>query len=213
MDSILNEKNELAERRVNTFEDIGLNEQPRFIESKKNQKKIISTEDGLKKSIVIRLQDQQLQELRDDGMCLSMHQPYASLLIAGIKKHEGRSWYSPYRGRLWIHAASKQPNELEIKEIETFYKCFYANSKIEFPSSYPTSCLLGYVNFVDCLNSKTYKTNYPMGESDSEFVFIVENPKELVVKIPISGQHKIFKLDKKVHATAKNTSVAYVDDL
>lgn len=30
--------------------------------------------------------------------CMSMHQPWASLLVAGIKKHEGRSWYSSHRG-------------------------------------------------------------------------------------------------------------------
>ena len=39
-----------------------------------------------------RLQDKQLLEMSDPGVCLSMHQPWASLLIAGIKKDEGRSW-------------------------------------------------------------------------------------------------------------------------
>ena len=39
-----------------------------------------------------RLQDRELQEMSDQGKCLSMHQPWASLLIAGVKKHEGRTW-------------------------------------------------------------------------------------------------------------------------
>lgn len=39
-----------------------------------------------------RLQDKQLLEMSDPGMCLSMHQPWASLLVQGIKKDEGRSW-------------------------------------------------------------------------------------------------------------------------
>lgn len=30
--------------------------------------------------------NEQLHEIVDAGMCLSMHQPYASLLIAGIKR-------------------------------------------------------------------------------------------------------------------------------
>lgn len=34
----------------------------------------------------VRLQDRALQEMRDDGMCLSMHQPWATLLVAGIKR-------------------------------------------------------------------------------------------------------------------------------
>ena len=33
----------------------------------------------------LRLQDKELQEVVDNGMCLSMHQPWASLLTHGIK--------------------------------------------------------------------------------------------------------------------------------
>jgi hypothetical protein len=29
--------------------------------------------------------------------------------------------------------------------------------KIEFPSSYPTSCLLGYVDLTDCIQEDSYK--------------------------------------------------------
>lgn len=35
----------------------------------------------------LRLQDKGLQEVVDGGMCLSMHQPWASLLVAGIKMY------------------------------------------------------------------------------------------------------------------------------
>ncbi len=38
-------------------------------------------------------------EMTDQGLCLSMHQPHASLLVAGLKVHEGRTWYSAHRGR------------------------------------------------------------------------------------------------------------------
>ena len=106
---------------------------------------------------MLRLQDQALQEMKDDGMCLSMHQPWASLLVMGIKKHEGRTWYTPYRGRLWIHAGSKQPDDCSIKEMESFYKVSYSNPNIKFPSAYPTSCLLGYIDLTDCLSADVYK--------------------------------------------------------
>lgn len=32
-----------------------------------------------------RIQDKEYLEMFDQGLCLSMHQPYASLLMAGIK--------------------------------------------------------------------------------------------------------------------------------
>ena len=33
----------------------------------------------------LRIQDKELLEMSDEGMCLSMHQPWASLLVQGIK--------------------------------------------------------------------------------------------------------------------------------
>ena len=36
-------------------------------------------------SLHMRVQDRELIEMIDDGYCLSMHQPWASLLVAGIK--------------------------------------------------------------------------------------------------------------------------------
>ena len=44
---------------------------------------------GQKNKPVFRLQDKSLQEMRDDGVCLSMHQPWATLLIVGIKRWVG----------------------------------------------------------------------------------------------------------------------------
>ena len=69
----------------------------------------------------MRIQDSNLQVMRDDGWCLSMHQPWASYLVTGIKLHEGRTWYSPHRGRLWIHAASKVPSDDEIAAVQQMY--------------------------------------------------------------------------------------------
>lgn len=40
----------------------------------------------------------------DKMICLTMHQPWASLLVHGIKRVEGRGWNTDFRGRLWIHA-------------------------------------------------------------------------------------------------------------
>lgn len=37
-------------------------------------------------------------------------------------RHEGRSWYTSHRGRLWIHAAAKEPDQETIISMEEFYK-------------------------------------------------------------------------------------------
>lgn len=72
-----------------------------------------------------RVQDKELLEVSDMKKCMSMHQPWASLLIAGIKKHEGRSWYTSHRGRLWIAATAKPVDPDEVKSMQNFYrKCY-----------------------------------------------------------------------------------------
>lgn len=48
--------------------------------------------------------------MRDRGpkpgdYCLSVRQPFASLIVDGYKPVENRSWKTDYRGPVWIHAA------------------------------------------------------------------------------------------------------------
>ncbi|KAI3377421.1 hypothetical protein L3Q82_008611, partial [Scortum barcoo] len=157
----------------------------------------------------LRLQDKELQEMSDGGWCLSMHQPWASLLVKGIKRVEGRTWYSSHRGRLWIAAAAKKPTPQEIAEVEAMYRHIYKKEP-RFPKDYPTGCLLGCVNMTDCLSQEQFRQQellivieanstvfifkqFPntCEESASPFVFICTNPQELLVKFPMKGKHKI----------------------
>ena len=136
------------------------------------------------------------------GWCLSMHQPYASLLIAGIKKHEGRNWFHSHRGRLWIHAGAKQPTQEEKENVLRAYRHI---SPIELPSSmeFSTGVLLGCVDITDCLPQSKYREMFPHGEISDPYVFICEHPHKLRAKFPMKGGAKIFKLDTKLHNVAR----------
>lgn len=105
----------------------------------------------------MRLQDRALQEMGDRGQCLSMHQPWASLLVTGVKRAEGRTWYAVHRGRLWIAAAAQQPTPDEIQAAEDLYRRLYGENEVWFPSDYPVGCLLGCVDMVDCLPQDEYR--------------------------------------------------------
>ena len=67
------------------------------------------------------------------------------------------------------------------------------DNKIEFPKNLPVSCLLGCVDVTDVLAQEEYRDRYPKGESNSPFVFVCQNPHELMIKFPMTGQHKICK--------------------
>ncbi|XP_053678379.1 activating signal cointegrator 1 [Anopheles nili] len=152
--------------------------------------------------IYSRVQDKEFLEMSDQRHCLSMHQPWASLLVAGIKRHEGRTWYSSHRGRLWIAATAKPVCPETVRELEAFYRQHYNDEKIEFPTQYPSGCLLGCVSVQDCLPQEEYRKQHPSGESDSPFVFVCSVPQTLPVQFPIKGEHKIYMLDSKIHQAA-----------
>ncbi|KAJ1530934.1 hypothetical protein ONE63_005771 [Megalurothrips usitatus] len=152
-----------------------------------------------------RVQDKEFLEMTDSGRCLSMHQPWASLLIVGIKLHEGRNWYSPHRGRLWIAAAAKEPDLQEIRACENAIRLLRGGENLHFPEHYPVGCLLGCVTVTDCLAQEEYRLKYPNGESESPFVFICEDPVALPVRFPMQGQHKIYSLDSKIHSAAQKS--------
>ena len=141
-------------------------------------------------------------------------------------RHEGRTWYSSHRGRLWIASTVKDPLPEEIKQLENFYKTLYGKTDLAFPQNYPVGCLLGCVEVVDVLPQEEYRVQHPNGESESPYVFVCENPHELFIKFPNKGQHKICKfsyfltftlsckliylfvtdkLDPAVHQTAKKS--------
>ncbi|EDV23470.1 uncharacterized protein TRIADDRAFT_58126 [Trichoplax adhaerens] len=184
----------------------------KFVSIGKHQKKISEpVKSGLKvpSKAKFRLQDRELQEVTDKGLCLSMHQPWASLLIRGIKVHEGRTWYASHRGRLWIASTSKDCEKSDIEALEDMYRVRYSGVDLDFPDSYPAGCLLGCVDVLDCLDQNEYQEKYPDGESESPYVFIVASPLELYVKFPVKGQHKIWKLESQLHNQAK-TGVSFL---
>ncbi|KAL5798609.1 hypothetical protein ACOSQ2_003429 [Xanthoceras sorbifolium] len=142
--------------------------------------------------------------------CLTMHQPWASLLVYGIKRIEGRSWPAPFTGCLWIHAASKVPEEATIKAMEDFYREIYAVNGVtdlNFPEHYPVSRLLGCVDVVGCLRCEELASweVLPEGvrlEGQTDFCWLCENPQRLLVPFEMRGYQRVYNLEKKLYESA-----------
>ncbi|CAL5413557.1 unnamed protein product [Camellia sinensis] len=142
--------------------------------------------------------------------CLTMHQPWASLLVHGIKRIEGRSWHSPIRGRLWIHAAGKVPDPATIKAMEDFYREIYAVNGItdlKFPEHYPISRLLGCVEVVGCVTREKLVCweELPEGvrlEGQTDYCWLCEQPQKLIVPFEMRGFQGVYNLEKKIYEAA-----------
>uniref|UniRef100_A0A7S4RE98 Fe2OG dioxygenase domain-containing protein n=1 Tax=Alexandrium monilatum TaxID=311494 RepID=A0A7S4RE98_9DINO len=151
----------------------------------------------------------------DTGQCLSMHQPWASLLVHGFKRAEGRSWKTDHRGRLWIHAAAKQPDQFEVDTLEQQYKSIYEARGIPTPplpsqsGGYPTSALLGCVDVEEVWTNEQYMEvlrshpAMPEEENSNEHIFWCLRPRRLVVPLRMGGESLIWRLPKPQLAAAQ----------
>ncbi|CAK91611.1 unnamed protein product (macronuclear) [Paramecium tetraurelia] len=143
--------------------------------------------------------DEQFFKVEDGIGCLSMHQPWAQLVVEGFKRIEGRMWGTNYKGPLWIHAGAKQPETELISAIEHQYSQLYGNlnNVPPFPARYPTGVLIGVVDMVGYVRAAEYNKIVPkeqQEEGDTEFKFVFRNPRKLLIPIQMRGSNNIFKL-------------------
>lgn len=144
---------------------------------------------------------------------LSLWQPLASFLAHGIQRVEGRGWSTEFRGPLWIHAGSKQPSAEEIGKWEELYREVHAmdgTKDFRLPERYPTSALVGLVEVVDVIPAADFRAwrSLPPGTTHegrchgSGHLFLVEKHRCLPVPLKMSGQHKLWRLDRKTASDA-----------
>jgi hypothetical protein len=93
---------------------------------------------------------------------LTIKQPWAGLIISGVKDIENRSWKTNYRGRIYVHAAQKpvpmngDDNGFMPPSIEAHKQLFklHPTSEGRWPdilAAYPNSCIIGEVDIIDCV--------------------------------------------------------------
>ena len=103
--------------------------------------------------------------------CLSIRQPYASAIMAGLKTEEFRSWPTDHRGPLVIHASSN-----------TDRAAFTDYPELD-PADCPNGVLLGVVDLVACKDECVW------------FNWIVKRPRLLPEPIPYKGKLRLFDVD------------------
>ncbi|KAK9809140.1 hypothetical protein WJX72_010006 [[Myrmecia] bisecta] len=137
--------------------------------------------------------------------CLSLHQPWASLLVYGIKRIEGRGWPTNHRGRVWIHSTTRRPTSEEVQELEDFYRMVHRQEGREpvFPKRYPTSVLLGCVDVVDCLMAEQVEAWSGLPESikmeiGSPYCYLCEVPRKVPVHQSMRGWPKMWNIPEDV---------------
>jgi ASCH domain-containing protein len=119
--------------------------------------------------------------------CLSLRQPYASLIVSGIKTIETRTWKTNYRGKILIHAALKPielPKQFQARVKEINPEVLSATGKI-----------IGSVDVIDCrpLLAKDKKAAL-VDEIENKYAWLLENPEVFKEFIPLKGKLGLFNV-------------------
>jgi hypothetical protein len=153
--------------------------------------------------------------------CLSLWQPWASLVISGAKRFETRSWSTAYRGLLVIHAAKKWDADLAYLCATEPFKAALEAAGIAFSAdlrdcqrgwNLPFGALLGAVELVGCHRTEEInrtnmeasllpdggppwigKTEHAFGDySPGRFAWLLRDPRPFPEPIPYAGARNLF---------------------
>jgi hypothetical protein len=116
---------------------------------------------------------------------LSVRQPYAWAIIHGGKDVENRSWHSPFRGRVLVHAGrhwhAVGPQELSRR------------MGVEVPADLPLGGIVGMVEIVDCVDAHESRW------FEGPWGFVLRNPRPLPF-VPCAGHLGFYDVPAEVLA-------------
>ena len=121
---------------------------------------------------------------------LSIRQPWAHLIVNGIKDVENRTWHTDFRGRILVHAG---------KVPDTHSPVFVDDEgiPIEIPDSY-YGAIIGEVDIVDCVWNHKSKWR-----AIGQWQFVLSNPVAYTQPIPCRGQLGFFSVSLIENKTDK----------
>lgn len=113
--------------------------------------------------------------------CLSIRQPYAWLIVQGIKPVENRTWRTNFRGRVLIHAGVTYPKRDFEADRDIYAAQGYPRTREEMLGG-----IVGEAVIVDCV--KTHPSPFFFGP----WGFVLEQPKAFPKLIPLGGRLGFF---------------------
>lgn len=136
---------------------------------------------------------------------ISLHEPWATALVYGIKKNETRSWRTKVRGIIAIHAAktkltpsttfTEDISYLSIEGSEINNLLYFKKMRI----SCTYGAIVGFVKIVDCVPAESIRDQMSTRElalgdySNGRWVWICEDHIFLETPIPAKGKQGFFK--------------------
>jgi activating signal cointegrator 1 len=87
---------------------------------------------------------------------LSLAQPWASLVVLGVKRLETRPWQTHYRGTLAIHASKNFPRAARILRLQDPWRTALSGGGIDVWDRLPRGVIIGTVDLIDCVRVEDF---------------------------------------------------------
>ena len=132
---------------------------------------------------------------------LAIHQPYAWLIVQGIKDVENRTWSTRHRGPFLVHASKKVIDAKEMSRVRSQL----ARKGIVLPDDLQRGGIVGVVTLVDCIQRADVRwwKRGRAAQHDSEWFegpygFILEDARPLPFR-PFRGRQKFFNVPDELY--------------
>lgn len=139
--------------------------------------------------------------------CLSILQPWASLILWGAKRFETRRWATAYRGPLVIHAGKRLDGDVVWLCQEEPYRSLLRRHGQRWAADLPRGVLLGVVELTDCVSGDLLGPG-DLGEQELAlgqfragcYAWKLERPRLLARPIRSSGRLGLYDLPELIGA-------------
>jgi hypothetical protein len=122
---------------------------------------------------------------------LTVKQPYADLIVRGIKTIENRSWTTSYRGRLGIHAAVSDSRDGWAKVQERGIDLD--------PEDVERGALIGIVELADVVRDS--RDEWAL---EGHAHWVLSEPQRLPAALPVTGRLSLWAFDLSAEALVQS---------
>ena len=112
---------------------------------------------------------------------LTVRQPWASLIVAGIKDVENRTWATSYRGRFAVHAGAK----LDKEGLDEY------SDLVESLGELPQGAVIGTVVLADVTQGSKSPFAVP-----GQYHWLLRDPEAFAEPVPMAGRLGLWEWDR-----------------
>lgn len=130
---------------------------------------------------------------------VTLWQPWASLVVAGYKRFETRSWSTRFRGVLAIHAAKREPARARNPFYHATFRRFLYLAGFHRPEDLPRGAVLGTVwlrdiHAADVISSTLDERELAFGDfSPGRYAWELVHPVQYPRPIPTRGRQGLWE--------------------